>query len=241
MKILLYTISDFKPYSVECINLLLSSIEGDMHYDFAVISNNKSKIDTNLDIILDTDLNSRYVGYLKYSPKIPTTYDYYIYLDSDILYFDKISNLLPISKNFTIVQENNQINKNDWYYFKYLKDPEEDLILQNSKAVNAGSFAYSKNNLEAIKEIYYLYKTYYQNNMFHDVQLEQSIYNYIVNKTNNFDLSNCKDITDTTLLFASNKQPRSDKKLYHFCGFTNEMESKYRSMKKLYELYIDQR
>jgi hypothetical protein len=242
MKILLYTISDFKPFALECIELLLKSIIQDIDYDFIILSNSLPKIFTNFNVIIDDTKTSNYIGYLKYSPKIPKNYDYYIYLDSDILYFDKISKLLPINKNFTIVKENSRILKNDWYYFHYI-DTQDDYVLQQSEAMNAGSFAFYKDKCSYISEIYELYKkfTHINNTCHSNAKLEQSIYNYVINKMNNFDLSHCHDITDQTILFAANKKPEDNKKLYHFCGFTNEMESKYRKMKIFYDRYLNKK
>lgn len=238
MKVLLYTISDFKPYSIECIDLLLRSIITDIYYDFAIISNQSTHISTNHNIIVDNNINHSYI-YLKYSKQIPKNYDYYIYLDSDILYFDKISKLLPLYKQFTIVKENMKIEKNPWFYYPFNIDPIEDELIQNSEAINAGSFAYNNNQLSIIHTIYDMCIKHHNDDPLHNAKLEQSSFNYIVNKNNNFDLSNCYDITDATMLFASNKKPDTNKVLYHFCGFTGEMITKYVNMKKFYELYTN--
>jgi hypothetical protein len=235
MKILLYTICDFKPYAINCIELLLKSITFDIEYDFLIVSN-KINNDTNYRVITESSIQSEYIGYVKYSPLIPNNYDYYVYLDADILYFDKISKLLSTNANFTIVKENCNIDKNDWYYFKYV-DVQESQVLQNSHAVNAGSFCYTQNQIEHINQIYKLYVKHCKNNINHDVRLEQSIYNYIVNKVNNYDLKDCYDITDKVQLYAGTKPMCKNKTLHHFCGFTNEMYTKYITMKNFYDQY----
>jgi hypothetical protein len=240
MKIFLYTISDYKPYSIDCIDLLLSSIIFDIDYDFFIVSNNEGISNNKYQTILDNnELSKEYIGYLKYSPLIPKNYDYYIYLDSDILYFDKLSNLFNMEYSFSIVKENpNTISDHDWYYFKYhTLDENNTQKLKNSYALNAGSFAIRGSEIFTIDQMYNLYKSHFNNDIGHDVRLEQSIYNYIIHSTSCYDLSKCYDITDTVKLFASNTQQASDKKLYHFCGFTNEMASKYKYMKEFYDKY----
>jgi len=85
-----------------------------------------------------------------------------------------------------------------------------------------------------------MYETYHstkKNNIDHDVRLEQSIFNLFINLQSNYTLSNCYDITNIVELFASEKNPMSNKKLYHFCGFSNEMSSKFYYMKEFYDKY----
>jgi hypothetical protein len=234
MKICLYTITDFSEGAVECIDLLLNSIVKDINYDFYILTNleKKSKYSTIKDDSLDG-----YLGFLKYSPQIPNYYDYYIYLDSDILYFDTISSLLPIDKKFTIVTENMNIGTHEWFYFKNIDDPKQDSILQNCRALNAGSFVFRNDHLFTIHNIYNFYKKYYINNVSHDVKLEQTIFNHIIYQYLDYSLSECNDITHKTQLFASGEKQISNKVLYHFCGFTNEMNSKYKNMKHFYDNY----
>jgi hypothetical protein len=237
MKILLYTISDFKDKSVECIDLLLSSIIFDMPTDFLVITNDTKNSCAKYPLLIDNSLENNYVGYLKYSYMIPEKYDYYIYLDSDILYFDKISKLINFNKHFTIVTENTLIGKNYWWYFDKVSE-NENVLLQNSIALNAGSFCFDNSKLLLIKYIQNTYSKYYTKDASHNAMLEQSIFNYTIHKNTNFVLDNTHDITDFVQLFAGNSQISHNKKLYHFCGFTNEMHSKYNQMKKLYDTYI---
>jgi hypothetical protein len=234
-KICLYTISDFKNKCIDCIELLLKSIKKDINYDFFIISNNKQK--SIYPVIVDTNNLSEYIGYLKYSSLIPKNYEYYIYLDSDILYFDSILSMIDYNKSFTVVKEPSLIDKNEWYYFQYLQDSKDQQILQNCQALNAGSFAFKRNMSNIIDTIYALYKKHNTNDIPHDVKLEQSIFNYVLYKQSDFTLENCKDITDIVQLFASDVEPSDNKKLYHFCGFSNEMASKYNRMKNFYDQY----
>lgn len=237
MKILLYTISNFSHMSIECIELLLSSIIFDVPVDFIIVSS--SVTDYNKYKILQANLKSNYIGSLKYAFEIPENYDYYIYLDSDILYFDKISYLINFDKKYTLVRENCKINKNPWWYFKYSNT--DTAILESSPALNAGSFAFAKSEYGILHDIYTAYNNYATNNVTENAQLEQSIFNYYVYQYLRFNTDYVHDITDITQLHASNYPIQNNKRLYHFCGFTNTMTSKYLSMKKLYDKYISQK
>jgi hypothetical protein len=226
MKILLYTISDFKPMAKECIDLLLSSITFDIPVDFMIIS--------------DADKNNiNYIGVLKYSPNIPDNYDYYIYLDSDILYFDKISKLINSNKKYTLVYENTKIKKNPWWYFKYSNT--DTSLLEESQAINAGSFCFARSEYKILNDIYATYHNHIKSNVHENAKLEQAIFNYYIYQNINFETQHVHDITHMTRLFASDHQLEDNKKLYHFCGFTNTMDSKYSNMKKLYDQYISQK
>jgi hypothetical protein len=238
MKVLLYTISDLKIDSIRCVDLLLSSIVYDIEYDFYIISNKPSSNRIAYNLIIDDVLPSNYIGYLKYSEKLPDNYDYYIYLDSDILYFDKLSKLIDGTKEFSVVAENYEVGNGEWFYFKYSNLDEQNTInFKKSKALNAGSFAFKRSSKNTMHLARSLYNTYHNNDIDHDVKLEQCIFNYIIHSNTNYILDNCFNITNTVELFASNKPPKENKKLYHFCGFTNEMGSKYRSMKEFYDKY----
>lgn len=238
MKICLYTVSNFNSGSLDCINLLISSIT-DNNYTFYILSNNSSPYsNTNHNIVYDTEVASDYVGYLKYSPSLPKDYDYYVYLDSDILFFDTISSLICINKEFSIVREKCLVSENkEWFYFNYLSDKEDIYKTQNAQALNAGSFAFRNDQFAVIEKIYNYYKTHHNHNTNHNVRLEQSIYNFVINKQSDYTLQNCYDITDKTLLFASGKDKINNKTLYHFCGYTNEMITKYNNMKVFYDKY----
>jgi hypothetical protein len=237
MKTFLYTISDFKENAIDCINLLLSSITFNIDVDFAIVSNKTPSQSIKYNIVFDDSIQSEYIGQLKYSKKIPQNYDYYIYLDSDILYFDQISKLIDTTKAFTIVRENYKIQKNPWHYFQYAPEKDKSDII-NAEALNAGSFAFSASQYSAIEEMYDLCTKYYKNDIYHDVRLEQCIYNYVIHKATQFNLNHCHDITGSVELFASNKNKIPNKSLYHFCGFDNTMKSKITNMRTFYDKYF---
>lgn len=236
MKICLYTISNFTKKAIDCIDLLLDSITKDIEFDFFIITNQKD-IPTTIkhNILLDNTLSSNYVGYLKYSKVLPNNYEYYIYLDSDILFFDSLSKLIPYNRSFTVVRENTLIERNFWYYFPFV-EKNDDEQLQTSQALNAGTFAFHKNQIHIIDKILSLYSKHHTNEP-QDPALEQSIFNYVVNKNFQYKLYDCLDITDTVQLFASTEKIHKNKKLYHFCGYTNEMDSKYKKMHDFYSIY----
>lgn len=239
MKILLYTISDFSDHAQDCIRLLLKSICGD-NYDFCILTNNDIHSDE-YNILYDKTYQSNYIGGLKYQTKLlPDSYDYYIYLDSDILYFDNVENLLPSDKQyFSVVRETQYlVGDSDWFLFSQADKYDYSRLL-NSQAINAGTFVYHKSQIDDIFSIYNLYMTYHTNKIEYDCKLEQSIYNYVINKKINFDNYHLyKDLSNITQLFAAQSQPIKNKTLYHFCGFSNEMTTKYIHMKNFYDQYI---
>ena len=81
--ILVYTVSDFKPQADQCINMMVDSLKKD-NFDFCVITNKNPPSNFKHNVVVDTN-NYDYVGFLKYSEKIPENYDYYVYLDSVLL------------------------------------------------------------------------------------------------------------------------------------------------------------
>lgn len=235
MKILLYTISDLKPDSLECIDLLFSSIYFDIPVDFAIVTN--SDIKTKYYTIIDNSNSTNYIGYLKYSDKIPKDYDYYIYLDSDILYFGNVSDLIDINKDFMIVVEHQfgNIHSSGWHNFEM----GDKSITKDKLCINAGSFSIKKNYLFMFDEIRGLYEQYHKEDTNYNVKLEQSLFNYVFYKTIKDDkLENrAIDLHDTTSLFAQKYPLSKEKKLYHFCGFQNSMSKKLENMKKYKKMF----
>jgi hypothetical protein len=207
---------------------------------------NKHDQDSNdYNIIYDAQYSCNYIGGLKYQTKLlPDSYDYYIYLDSDILYFDNVENLLPSDKQyFSVVRETQYlVGDSDWFLFSQADKHDDYNRLLNSPAINAGTFVYHQSQIDYIFSIYNLYKQYHTNRIEYDCKLEQSIYNYIINKKinfNNYDLY--KDLSSITQLFAAQSKPQKNKTLYHFCGFSNEMTTKYMHMTNFYNEYLKQK
>lgn len=227
MKILLYTVSDFKCNALDCINLMLSSfIKTD--FDFKIITN--SFIHKNDENVIYDESNYNYVGFLKYSKNIPNNYDRYVYLDSDILYFGEICDLFS-DKNFSCVIENLPLN-NEWFLYEY-HDLNYLEKIKKLNGFNAGTFSFVDPSF--LTKIRNCFEPHISHNVHKDARLEQSSYNYILTKEINFDINEIHNLTNITQLFADIGSFNIDKKLYHFCGFSNEMQSKYLKMKFFYD------
>lgn len=228
-KILIYTVSDFKPYSLDCIKLMLSTFE-DKNFDFKIITNN-IKYKNYEDIIFDDSAYS-YIGFLKYSKNISDEYDQYVYLDSDILYFGNTNQLFS-DKEYSCVIENLPMI-NEWFLYKN-HDKEYLEKIQNLNGFNAGTFSFK--NISFLSKIREAFEPYITQNVHADARLEQSSFNFILSNEINFDINNINDLSQTTQLFADINPYNTTKKLYHFCGFSNEMGSKFFKMKSFYDQY----
>ena len=234
MKTLLYTISDFKQGSIDCIRMMRNSIIGD-DFDFVIIAN--KEIDCEYDIIQDkTDDN--YIGFLKYSSKIPDGYDQYVYLDSDILFFGSISNFYS-NQEFSIVFEDLKMNSqcsSHRYWFKYPYDNSDqyNYNIKNLYGINAGSFAFK--NILFLSKVRSYFEKFKSNDVLNNAILEQSSFNYALCIENNFDFSNCFNFTNQSIIHAKSDSFCKNKQLYHFAGFTNSMIHKKETMEKfIYE------
>lgn len=231
MKILVYTVSDFKPYADKCINMLFENIEK-QELDLCVISNGEAPSDFKYKTIIDST-NYNYIGFLKYSKVIPSGYDAYVYLDSDIIYFGEIEDLISKDKEISVVFEKLKMNE-DWFRYQHADNEKEISFFKKNNGLNAGSFCCK--NISFLNLVNSLYSPFISGDVHLDARLEQSSFNYAVCKTTDFNLSKCFDITDVTQLFASDFPYSKHKKLYHFCGFSNEMYSKFLKMQRfLYE------
>lgn len=224
MKTLVYTISDFKPNALDCISLLYKSIQGN-DFDFCVISNKEPK-NCPFQTIIDP-IQREYVGFLKYSPKVPSGYDRYLYLDSDILFFDKVNSFFS-EKPFSVVLESLPMS-DEW--FNYFRSGED---FSQYKGINAGSFGFY--DYCFLARVRRLFEPFVSGDVHRDARLEQSAFNYAVLKTICGNFSLLEDFSPQSLLFAQGDSPLN-KKLYHFCGFSNEMSSKYYKMKQIYDKY----
>jgi hypothetical protein len=177
-------------------------------------------------VIIDP-IERAYVGFLKYSPRVPSGYDRYLYLDSDILFFDKVNSFF-LEKPFSVVLESLPMS-NEW--FNYFRSGED---FSQYSGINAGSFGfYDYSFLARVRK---LFEPFVSGDVHRDARLEQSSFNYAVLKTIGGDFSLLEDFSPQSLLFAQSDSPLN-KKLYHFCGFSNEMSSKYYKMKQIYDKY----
>lgn len=230
MKTLLYTVSDFKEGAIDCIRMMKNSIIGN-DFDFIIIAN--KKIDCEYEIIVDEN-SDNYIGFLKYSSKIPDHYDQYIYLDSDILFLGQISNFYS-NQEFSIVFENLKMNSqcsSHRYWFKYPHDNSDEYLynIENLYGINAGSFAFK--NISFLSKVRSYFENFKSNDVLNNAILEQSSFNYAICIENNFDFSNCFDFTNQSIIHAKSDSFCLNKKLYHFAGFTNSMIHKKETMEK---------
>lgn len=228
MKTLLYTVSDFKNHAIDCIDLLINNIK-DYDFDFAIVSN--QNIDCKYKIILD-EKKYEYIGFLKYSEQIPNGYNQYIYLDSDILYFGHSKDLVDDSKEFSIVKEKLLMN-NEWFKYPYNDSFEYINKSSSNLGLNAGTFAYK--NISFLQNVRNLYEPFISQDIHLDARLEQSSYNFALSHAVDFDFNRCHDLTNKTVLFADQHEFSTEKSIYHFCGFSNEMNSKFLKMKRFYD------
>jgi hypothetical protein len=222
MKILLYTVSDFKSGSIDCIDMMLSKIK-DKNFDFLIISNREEAC--KYSTIVDKSFGE-YAGFLKYSSSIPRNYDQYVYLDSDILYLGHLHDLFNDSL-ISITKENLPMNQ-EW--FKYPFDNSEEYLskIYQMKGVNAGSFCFK--DIGFIDLVRSFFISHITNDVMFNAMLEQSSFNYALCKYLNFDFTNIFDFTEQTQLFAHQHPFSDNKKLYHFCGFDNSMNGKIKKM-----------
>lgn len=233
--ILVYTVSDFKSGSIECIEMLFDNLLKEDNIDLAIICNNEpyKEINQKIKIIHDNgDDAKRFVGFLKFSEKIPHGYDYYIYLDSDILFFGKSSDLYDFNFDFSIVREHWVPMTHEWHCYKYRTEEEYDKMSQLN-GMNSGTFAFKNRNF--INNIKELYQRHVTNDVMDNIMLEQSSFNYAICKQLDFRLEKTLDLTDKTTLFAQDKDFDNEKIIYHFNGFSNQMSPKCAMMKNFYE------
>lgn len=233
MKTLLYTISDFKEGSIECIDMMLSHIEGE--FDFAIVSNQETTFGYAYGHKVYTDDScGNYIGFLKYSKEIPSGYDQYVYLDSDILFFGDLS-VLWDERPLSVTQEFKRMNgacDQGRYWFKYPFDITKEYSdkITHFLGINAGSFAFK--DVSLLSRVRELFEPYKSSNVMENAILEQSSFNYAVCQETNFDLNKALNFSDISV-FDAHKYPYTNwQKLYHFCGFENSMIGKKLKMEK---------
>lgn len=233
-KVFIYTVSDFKPGSIECIEMLFSSLlkEENDNIELYIIANNEpyKEIDKRIKVIQDNNENAdKFIGFLKFSDKIPHGYDYYIYLDSDILYYGNSSDLYDNNCDFTIVREDWVKMTHPWHFYQK-STYEESEKMNNLNGINSGTFGYK--NISFVEKVRKLYESDITSDVMSNIKLEQSSFNYAICKELDFNIDNrVFDLTSKALLFATGKQFNKEKTIYHFNGFTNTMSGKANTMK----------
>jgi hypothetical protein len=165
---------------------------------------------------------------------LPKNYDYYVYLDSDILYFGKIADLLPIDRGLSIVKENHMMN-NSWFAYPHATK-EHSKLFSSINGINAGTFVYTNPSfLETVRQ---LYITNIKSNYIENAKLEQSSFNYALCLLSSFKFNKYYDISNICQLHSKHNSFSNKKLLYHFCGIDQTMKTKYTIMENFYKNYI---
>lgn len=237
-KYLVYTVSDLRESSIKCTHLLYDSLlQKNDNFDFYIITNNINYKNIILPLeykIIYDNLDAHYIGWLKYTDKLPDNYQYYFYFDSDILCYEKLENLINDKKDISIVKELEHSMLNSEWHFYSEASIQDKCSFSMICGINAGSFIFKqKKFLQLVREKYKLYNIT-NNDIDNQAKLEQSCFNYtcfdfILNK-------NYYDITSFVKLWADKKI--HDQKIYHFCGWQGFMDDKYSRMKIFHEKYI---
>lgn len=236
-KYLVYTISDLNELSVKCIDLLYESLAlHNQNYDFYVVTNNPNykniKLSDNYNIIYDNISNSPYIGWLKYTNRLPDNYENYFYFDSDILCYEKLESFVK-EKNISLVKENFLMSYK-WFNYPFAKE-EDKVKFDIVNGVNAGSFVFK--NKSFLNEIFEKSKAFdiMTPNLEYQAMFEQSCFNY---KCFELVLNNeYYDITSFVKLHA--KQEITEQTVYHFCGWQGFMNDKYIKMENFHKKYTN--
>jgi len=231
MKYLVYTVSDFSDGAEECISILYNSIlkrNNKSNFDFVVVTNKSRQSKFNL--VIDDSVESNYIGWLKYTNKLPEGYDGYLYLDSDIIFYEKIKNMFG-SHQISVIYENSPMSCS-WFMFDMATDEEKQKMM-NIKGCNAGTFSFTdKIILEKINNLCKLIN--FKNlNILDQAKAEQSCFNYFIFSLHQQQIS-LNNITSFIQLHVVEEKEKN-KSIFHFCGFDGGMVDKHKKMKKFIE------
>jgi len=238
VRVLVYTATDFNEGSHKCIDLLVANMTLPDNVDFCVMSNKPGPEGFSHKVVVDPK-DYLYGGFLKYSELIPKGYDYYLFLDPDIIYFGNPMDLIDPTKDFTIVTEQRRDLCHDMCYkwFAYSRAPNSDKIkFVNLRGLNAGTFGFK--DLGFTARVRSLFEPHIQKTLLEDAILEQSSYNYGICLATDFNMSKCHDIAHKVQMFAGYNPTDPAKQLYHFCGFVKSMTNKYAEMASLVKVRV---
>lgn len=223
MNVFVYTVSDFSPGATECIRYLYSSLKlKNQTFDFAVISNRHNS-DFDGKIIIDVN-PSPYVGFLKYSKKIPSGYDHYLYLDSDILFYDTIESICK-GFDFSLVLEKPATMAGKWWSSAFEEKEKEKL--KQYTAINAGSFSF--NDVSFLEKVRNIFHNRITLNHLLDAKLEQSSFNRAILEQGILE-KRYLDFSNKIQLHAKPDTINRQKTIYHFCGYSGGMMTKRNRM-----------
>jgi hypothetical protein len=195
-------------------------------FDFLVVTNNQNAEQIPHTIVYDGEFPIEYAGYLKYSSKLPAHYDNYLYLDSDVLFYEKIENVIPSDSLICAMKESDcPMFDNEWHRYRRLD--EKTLQLHANKwCVNAGQFSYKRESKLTENVRKYLCTNNNLINSCDHAKNEQSSFNrYLLDV---WDEINFSKLTNAVTLFPE-REP--SKTIFHFIGFSSEgMYAKMRRM-----------
>jgi len=222
---LVYTVSDFSEKAAECVDLLFDGIEKNEYLDFCVVSNKPSPAGFKYKTIV-VETTSNYIGHLKYYTGLPDA-DRYLYLDSDILFFGHVDNAFSENFDLSVVVEDFSLNM-EWFSYHVSN---KDKLPSGVFGLNGGTFAFKDRNFligmnEKINEHF---NSRYSPHL--NALLEQSLFNEAVGETCNYDWSLVNNLTEIARLHVLDSCIYDSKiQIYHFCGWTGGMGSKYSRM-----------
>lgn len=235
MKILVYTCNDLR-HSLPCVDLLYSSLlknNSSDSFDFAVLCNSRDHSHTDHTVLYDESYPPQYLGFLKYSSSIPPNYDFYVYLDSDILFYSILNEVLPCTEKVVSVATEGTATMIDsnWHSHGYI---DKMLSIGLPKpCVNAGQFSFKgssdfislvRNNMKRTLESVDNYRNLpsYQCAMY-----EQSSFNYtLISIWDSVDLYKMS----SKLSVRPEQEIELDKSIFHFTGFHEGMINKSNRM-----------
>ena len=230
---LVYTVSDFSEKAAECINLLFEGIEKDEFLDFCVISNKPSPEGFKYKTIV-VETTSNYIGHLKYYPGLPNA-DRYLYLDSDILFFGHVDTVFSENFDLSVVVEDFSLN-GEWFSYHISN---KNKLPYNVFGLNGGTFAFKDRNflIRMTEKIDAHFDSNYSPHL--NAMLEQSLFNEAIGETCNYDWSLVNNLTEIARLHVPDSCIYDSKiQIYHFCGWTGGMSSKYSRMLNFLERKI---
>lgn len=228
VKVLVYTATDFNEDSHQCIDLLVENMTIQSNVDFCVMSDREGPEGFKHKVISGGE-NYMYGGFLKYSRNIPKDYDYYVFLDPDIIYLGDPTELIDESKDMSLVMEWQHTMMDKWFYYPHAHKDHLPVIKQ-FHAINAGTFCFKDPMFP--DKVRSIFEPYISGHLINDAILEQASFNYATCLALDFDFRKAKELSSMVQLFAGCNPYLWDRKLFHFCGFRKDMVTKYEDMQK---------
>jgi len=230
MNTLVYTCNDLSKNSpsLGCLELLYQSLltkNNTTEFEFLVLTNNKNAEQISHTVVYDDEFGEVFPGYLKFTRKLPSGYDRYLYLDSDILFYEKIENVMPSDSPICVMKESEcPMFDSDWHRYHQL---DENTLRShaNKWCVNSGQFSFKResNLTESVRRYLFVNRDLVYS---HDhAKNEQSSFNrYLLDVWDAVDFSKFGDRVTLT------PEIETTKSIFHFAGFSSGMQSKLHRM-----------